>query len=162
MKEKFLDILKKSYYNLTEKDEEIFREIIRDDGLGSCKPKFNLWAFIFGWFYLLYRRMVIEAFGVLIFSLMVGYILAYSKIHPIVVILSMILINSLLSGFCYYFLYLNKLNRDIDYCGEYNTDIECMKTRAKPKISYVIIAIVVILILIWPWIYALITGAKLH
>ena len=162
MRDKFLDILKKSYYNLTQKDLTAFSEIMQDDGLGKCKPVFNLYAFIFGWFYLLYRRMVVEAFGVLIFSLMIGYIFAYAKLHPILVIISIFLTNSLLSGFCYYFLYLNKLSRDIEYCGEYNTDIECMKTKAKPKISYVVIAVVVILILIWPWIYALVTGSKLH
>ena len=161
-KKDYLNILKKSYYNLSEKDEKIFEEIIRDDGLAKCKPTFNLWAFLFGWFYLLYRRVTMEAFGVLIFSLLGGYLLAYAKIHPVIVILFMILVNSVLAGFCYHFLYLNKLSRDISFCGEYNVDIECMKQRAKPKISYVIIAIVLILIFIWPWIYALITGAKLH
>ena len=162
MKEKYLKILKESYYNLTPKDEKIFAQIIQDDGLGKCKPSFNLYAFIFGWFYLLYRRMVVEAFGVLIFSLMIGYIMAYAKLHPIIVIASIYLTSSFLSGFCYYFLYLNKFAKDIDYCGEYNPDIECMKKRAKPKISYVIIAIIVIIIFIWPWIYALISGNSLH
>ena len=162
MKDKYLKILKETYYNLTSKDEVVFREIMNDEGLGKCKPVFNLYAFIFGWFYLLYRRMVTEAFGVLIFSLMVGYIFAYAKLHPIIVILSILLTNSLLSGFCYYFLYLNKFNRDISYCGEYSPDIECMKKRSKPKISYVVWAVILIIIFIWPWIYALITGAKLH
>ena len=37
-------------YNLTEKEKNIFEEIMRDDGLGKCKPVFNLWAFLFGWF----------------------------------------------------------------------------------------------------------------
>ncbi len=162
MKEKYLKILKESYYNLTKKDEKNFSEIMNDEGLGKCKPIFNLYAFIFGWFYLLYRRMVTEAFGVLIFSLMIGYIFAYAKIHPLVVLVSIFLTNSLLSGFCYYFLYLNKFSRDIENCGEFNTDIECMKKRAKPKISYVIWAVILILIFIWPWLFALITGDKLH
>ena len=162
MKDKFLEILKKSYYNLTQKDLRAFSEIMQDDGLGKCKPIFNLYAFIFGWFYLLYRRMVVESFGVLIFSLLVGYILAYAKLHPLLVIFAMVLVNSLLSGFCYYFLYLNKFSRDIEYCGEYNIDMECMKNRMRPKVSYVIIALIVILLLIWPWIYALVSGNKLH
>ncbi len=161
MKQKFLELLEKSYYNLSEKDKKAFEEIIRDDGLGKCKPKFNLWAFLFGWFYLLYRRMTIEAMGVLVASLMIGYLMAYAKFHPLLIIATIILISSFLSGFCYYFLYLNKLSRDIDYCGEYNTDIECLKKRAKPQISYVIAAVFMILLLIWPWIFALITGAKL-
>ena len=162
MKERFLDILKKSYYNLSLKDEQIFEEIMQDDGLGKCKPKFNLYAFLFGWLYLLYRRMVMEAFGVLIFSLMIGYIFAYAKLHPLIVLGSIFITNSLVSGFCYYFLYLNKFTKDIEYCGEYNTDIECMKKRNIPKITYVIIAVLLILILIWPWIYAMISGANLH
>jgi len=143
-KKNYLDILKKSYFNLSEKDEKIFEEIMRDDGLAKCKITFNLWAFIFGWFYLLYRRMGMESFGVLIFSLLGGYILAYSNIHPVLVILFMIAVNSFLSGFCYHFLYLNKLSRDISFCGEYNVDIKCMRQRAEPKKSYVIIAVVVI------------------
>ena len=161
-KEDYLNVLKNSYYNLSKKDYENFAEIINDEGLGKCKPSFNLFAFIFGWFYLLYRRMVVEAFGVLIFSLMVGYLMAYAKIHPILDIGAIFLTSSLLSGFCYYFLYLNKFSKDIENCGEYNPNIECMQKRAKPKISYVITAIVLILIFIWPWIFALITGQSLH
>jgi len=160
MKKKYMDLLKKSYVG-DENDIKIFEEIMNDEGLGKCKPKFNLKAFVFGWFYLLYRRAVLEAFSVLVITLMIGYIMAYAKIHPLLVILTMILINSLLSGFCYYFLYLNKFNKDVDYCGEYNTDIECLKKRAKPKISYVILAVIVILALIWPWIFALVTGYSL-
>ncbi|GAB6044654.1 hypothetical protein JCM11957_02520 [Caminibacter profundus] len=162
MKNKFLDILEKSYYKLTEKDKKIFEEIMQDDGLGKCKPKFNLFSFLFGWFYLLYRRMAIESMAVLVVSLMVGYMMAYAKLHPVLILISIVLTNSFLSGFCYYFLYLNKFSRDIDYCGEFNIDLECMKKRSIPKITYVVIAILVILILIWPWIYALITGTKLH
>ncbi len=161
-KNDYLKILKNSYYNLSQKDYENFEEIMNDDGLGKCKPGFNLWAFLFGWFYLLYRRMIVEAFGVLIFSLMIGYLMAYAKLYPILVLGSMILTNSLLSGFCYYFLYLNKFNKDIDSCGEYNPDMECMQKKAKPKISYVIIAVVFILIIIWPWIFELLTGQNLH
>jgi len=161
-KQDYFNILKKSYFNLDKKDEKIFEEIMRDDGLAKCKVTFNKWAFIFGWFYLLYRRMVMEAFGVLIFALLAGYILAYAKIHPLLVIIIMIVINSVLSGFCYHFLYLNKLSRDISFCGEYNVDLECMKKRAEPKKSYVIIAVVLIIIFLWPWFYAILTGAKLH
>jgi len=161
-KQDYLEILKKSYYKLSEKDLKNFEDIITDDGLGRCKIKFNLYAFIFGWFYLLYRRMVSEAFGVLIASLLIGYIMAYAKLHPVLVIGVIILVSSLLSGFCYYYLYLNKFVRDIENCGEHNVDIECMREKAKPKISYVIVAIGLILFLIWPWIFAMITGESLH
>jgi len=159
-KKKYMDLLKKSYVG-DEKDIAIFDEIMNDEGLGKCKPKFNIKAFVFGWFYLLYRRAVLEAFSVLVVSLMVGYLMAYAKLHPLIVLLGILVTNSLLSGFCYYFLYLNKFNKDVDYCGEFNTDIECLKKRAKPKISYVILAVIVILALIWPWIFALITGYSL-
>ncbi|EDM24231.1 DUF2628 domain-containing protein [Caminibacter mediatlanticus] len=162
MREKFLKILNESYYNLTDKDKKNFEEIMQDDGLGKCKPKFNLWGFLFGWFYLLYRRMSIEAIAVLLISLLFGYILVYLKFHPLLVLGEIFIINSFLSGFCYYFLYLNKFSRDIDYCGEYNTDIDCMKKRAKPKLLPVVIAVIFIVVLIWPWIYALITGVSLR
>jgi len=162
MRERFLRILKESYFKITENDKKVFEEIIRDDGLGKCKIKFNLWGFLFGWFYLLYRRMSIEAIAVLLISLLVSYVLMFLKFHPLIVILAFFLVNSLLSGSCYYFLYMNKFNRDIDRCGEYNTDIECMKKLAKPKLTPVIIAIVMILILIWPLIYSLITGVSLR
>jgi hypothetical protein len=147
--------------NLTQKDEIAFSEIIQDDGLGRCKPIFNLYGFLFGWFYLLYKRAIIEAFSVLVISLMVGYIMTYAKLHPILVIASIIIVNSLLGGFCYYFLYLNKFKRDMEYCGEFNVDLECLKEKVKPKISNVIIAIIVIIFLIWPWIYSMITGYSL-
>jgi len=161
MKQKYMNLLKQVYKG-DEKDIEIFDEIMNDEGLGKCKPKFNLKAFLFGWFYLLYKRAVIEAFSVLIISLMIAYVMAYAKLHPVIVLASIILINSVLSGFCYYFLYLNKFNRDVDYCGEYNTDIECLKKRVQPKLSYVIMAVVVILVLIWPWLFAIITGYSLQ
>ena len=161
MREKYLNLLKKVYPG-DEKDMKAFEEIMNDEGLGRCKPIFNLKAFVFGWLYLLYKRAVLEAFSVLIISLMFGYLMAYAKLHPVIVLGSMFLINSLLSGFCYYFLYLNKFNKDVDYCGEYNTDIECLKKRVKPKISYVVIAIAVILVLVWPWIFALVTGYSLQ
>lgn len=162
MKDKYLEILKKTYFNLTEKDLKNFEEVMGDEGLGKCKVKFNLFAFIFGWFYLLYRKMIIESFGVLIASLLVGYILAYAKIHPVLVLGIMIAINSFLSGFCYYFLYLNKLDRDIENCGGiHNPDIECVKKKAKPNIWYVVSAIIFILILIWPIIFSMITGQNI-
>jgi ABC-type Fe3+-siderophore transport system permease subunit len=162
MRDKYLEILKKTYFNLTNKDLESFKEIMREDGLGKCQVKFNFYAFIFGWFYLLYRKMVTESFGVLITSLMIGYILAYAKIHPILVLVVMIAINSFLSGFCYYFLYLNKLDRDVENCGGvYNVDIECVRKKAKPNIWYVVGAIIFILILIWPIIFSIITGADI-
>ena len=161
-KNDYLEILKKSYYKINEKEMQNFEKIITDEGLGKCKLEFNLYVFIFGWFYLLYRRMVTEAFGVLIASLLIGYIMAYSRLHPVLVLGTITLISSLLSGFCYYYLYLNKFVRDLENCGEHNVDINCMKEKSKPKISYVIVAILLILFLIWPWIFALVTGESLH
>lgn len=159
MKKRYLNILKQTYFKLNDKDKYNFEEVAGDEGLGKCRPKFHLIAFIFGWLYLLYRKMITESFGVLITSLLVGYILAYAKIHPLLVLFIMILINSFLSGFCYYFLYLNKLDRDIDNCGGiHNPDIECIKNKAKPNIWYVIFVIGLILLLVWPIIFSMITG----
>ena len=161
-KNDYLKILQSTYYNLSQKDYENFAEIMNDEGLGKCKPLFNLYAFIFGWFYLLYRKMIVESFGVLIFALMIGYLMAYARLYPVLVLGGVFLTSSLLSGFCYYFLYLNKFSKDIENCGEYNPDIECMKEKAKPKKSYVITAIILILIFIWPWIFELLSGEALH
>jgi len=152
MKEKFLKLLIEIYPNLDEYDKKAFSEIMQDDGLGKCKPIFNKWGFLFGWFYLLYRRAYVEAFGILIASLMVGYFY----------LPGMIIVNSFLGGFCYYFLYLNKFSMDIDRCpGEHLPDKECLKEKAKVSFIPVIIAFVVIVILIWPVVYAAITGASL-
>lgn len=161
-KNDYLKILQSTYYNLSQKDYENFAEIMNDEGLGKCKPLFNLYAFIFGWFYLLYRKMIVESFGVLIFALMIGYLMAYARLYPVLVLGGVFLTSSLLSGFCYYFLYLNKFSKDIENCGEYNPDIECMKEKAKPKKSYVITAVILILIFIWPWIFELLSGEALH
>ncbi|MEO1928713.1 MAG: DUF2628 domain-containing protein [Nautiliaceae bacterium] len=153
MKEKYLNILKKIYPKLTAKDEKIFEELIRDDGLGDCKPRFNLWGFLFGWFYLLYRRAYLEAVAVLLISLMVGYFY----------LPGMVVINSILGGFCYYFLYLNKFSTDVDRCGGVHLpDIECLKQKAKPNIWAVIFAVFMILLLIWPVVYAIVTGQHLR
>jgi hypothetical protein len=162
MKEKLLKILEESYPKITQRDKENFAKIIKDDGLGKCRPLFHPWAFIFGWFYLLYRRAVLEAFGVLIFSLMIGYLMASVRLHPVLILGAIFIVNSIVGGFCYYFLYLNKFSRDLDNCGEYNPEPECMKERAKPKISYVIYAVIIIILFIWPWIFALVTGQNLH
>jgi hypothetical protein len=149
MKNKYLEILKKSYYHLNEQDLKKFEEIMGEKGLGKCRAKFHLWGFLFGWFYLLYRKALNEAFGVLVVSLMVGYV------SPV----GVLIVNSLLGGFCYYYLYLNKLDRDIQNCGGiYNPNIECIKKKAKPNIWYVVSAVAVILILIWPIVFSLITG----
>jgi len=158
---RYLEYLK-NIYNVDEEELKKFKSIIRDDGLGKCKPIFNLYAFLFGWFYLLYKRASIEAFSVLLISLMIGYLFVYAKLHPILVIASIVITNSLIAGFCYYYLFLNKVNRDVEICGEYNVDLECLKEKATPKISNVIIAILVILILIWPLIFSLVTGKSLH
>jgi hypothetical protein len=126
LKAKYLDLLNRIYPGITPKDGAVFAEIMRGDGLGKCKPVFHLYGFLFGWLYLLYRRATIEAMGVLIISMLIFYI------SPILGILS----NSLLGGFCYYYLYLNKFGRDLEICGEYNPDPECMARKARTSIIY--------------------------
>jgi hypothetical protein len=153
MKEKYLKILKDVYPDMSEKDYDAFSDIINDDGLGKCKPKFNLRGFLFGWFYLLYRHAYVEAVGVLIASLMVGYFY----------LPGMIAVNSLLGGFCYYFLYLNKFSMDVDRCGGVAyPDMECLKRKMKKSPAAVIVAAVLILILIWPVVFAVISGHPLR
>ena len=153
MKEKYLKILKEVYPGMNERDEKIFEEIMIDEGLGKCRPKFHLWGFLFGWFYLLYRHAYVEAVAVLIVSLMVGYFY----------LPGMVVVNSLIGGFCYYYLYLNKFSMDVEKCGGIAfTDKECMKAKAKTSYVPVIVAIIAILVLIWPVVYAVVTGHQLR
>jgi len=153
MKEKYLKILKEIYPNMSERDYAVFSEIMNDEGLGKCKPKFNLWGFLFGWFYLLYRHAYVEAIAVLIVSLMVGYFY----------LPGMVVVNSLIGGFCYYFLYLNKFSMDVDRCGGIGfPDMECLKKKAKTSYWPVIVAVLLIAILIWPVVYAIVTGHQLR
>jgi len=153
MREKYLKILFEVYPGLSEKDKKVFEEIIDDEGLGKCRPKFHLYGFLFGWFYLIYKRAYVEGVAVLIASLMVGYFY----------LPGMVVVNSLIGGFCYYFLYLNKFSMDVDRCGGINfPDMECLKAKTKPNKWAVIIAVVLILILIWPVVYAIVTGHQLR
>jgi len=153
MKEKYLKLLKSTYVNMTPKDEKVFEEIMTDDGLGKCKPKFHLWGFLFGWFYLLYRHAYVEALGVLIASLMVGWFY----------LPGMVVLNSLLGGFCYYYLYLNKFSMDVDRCGGVNyPDMECLRKKSKPSWGVVVFAVFMIILLIWPVVFSIITGHPLR
>jgi hypothetical protein len=124
MKRLYLKVLEKSYPGMTPQDGYYFALLIREDGLGEFKRTFHKWGLLWGWLYLLYRRATIEGIGVLIISLLLFYI------SPVLGILA----NSLLVGFYYHFLYLNKFARDLEVCGEYNPDIECMKRKGKPSI----------------------------
>jgi hypothetical protein len=148
MKKKYLEILNKTYPKMTPKDAEYFAEIMRGDGLGKFKATFNLWGLLFGWLYLLYRRATIEAMGVLIISMLFFYI------SPI----GAIILNSVLGGFFYHFLYLNKFARDLEVCGEFNPDIECMKRKAKPSLLYPIGALFLFGLVAFIELYPVIAG----
>ncbi|MEO1941750.1 MAG: hypothetical protein ABGW77_02530 [Campylobacterales bacterium] len=124
MKRLYLKVLERSYPNMTPEDRHYFSLLIREDGLGEFKLTFHKWGLIWGWLYLLYRRALIEGLGVLIISLLLFYI------SPLLGILA----NSLLAGFYYHFLYLNKFARDLEVCGEFNPDIGCMKRKGRPSI----------------------------
>ena len=152
MKEKYLKLLFKVNPNMSEKDKNIFQDIMNDEGLGRCKPIFNLYGFLFGFFYLLYKKAYLEGIAVLLVALMVGYFY----------LPGIIIMNSLLGGFCYYFLYLNKFNSDIDRCGGVSfPNIDCLKKKSKESFIPVIVAVILILILVWPVLFSIITGHTL-
>jgi hypothetical protein len=52
---------------------------------------------------------------------------------------------------------------DVDRCGGINfPDMECIKNKAKVSYKPVIFAVIIILILIWPVVYAIVTGHQLR
>jgi len=137
-KNRYWEVLKGSYPKMSPADKTHFLKILRSDGLGDCKPTFHLLGFMFGWVYLLYRRATIESMGVLIISMLMIHL------SPLLGLVT----NSLIGGFCYHYLYLNKFARDLEICGEYNPDLKCMEQKGKPTILYPIGAIGLFLLIV--------------
>ena len=120
----------------------------------STKPVFNLKGFLFGWFYLLYKKAWLETFAVIVLSLLtiqIAFIL-----HSFLFLgLGMVLPN-IVVGFYFYFMYGNKFLKDKESCGV-PVDIDCLKERGGTSLKGVIGAIFVIIFLTWPVIYGAIT-----
>jgi len=137
----------------TEKEVKYIKDMINKD-LSKTKPIFNLKGFLFGWFYLLYKRAYMEAIAVIVISLLfmqIGFIL-----HSFLFLGLGILMPNILVGWFFYFMYSNKIDRDIEECGK-PIDKECLTKKGKKSPGMVIFAIFMILFLTWPVIYGAIT-----
>jgi len=135
--------------------EEItyIKDMINKD-LSKTKPIFNLKGFLFGWFYLLYKRAYLEALAVIIISLLfiqIGFIL-----HSFLFLFLGLFAPNILVGWFFYFMYSNKIDRDIEECGK-PIDKECLAKKGKKSPGMVIFAVFMVIFLIWPVIYGLVT-----
>jgi len=136
-------------------DKEILyiKDMLNKD-LKKTKPIFNLKGFLFGWFYLLYKRAYMEALAVIIISLLliqIGFIL-----HSFLFLILGLIAPNILVGWFFYFMYSNKIDRDIEDCGK-PVDKNCLKEKGKKSIGMVIFAIFMIIFLTWPVIYGIVT-----
>ena len=118
------------------------------------KPVFNLKGFLFGWFYLLYKKAWLETFAVIVLSLLTTQI-AFILHSFLFLGLGMVLPN-ILVGFYFYFMYANKFLKDKENCG-IPLDKNCLKEKGGKSLKGVIGAIFVIIFLTWPVIYGAIT-----
>jgi len=134
------ELLKLHYTDLTEKDLEEFKKINYESETPKIKPSFHLKAFLFGAFYLLYRKLYLEAIAVIIFSLL------FFRVSPIIGILFFFAS----SGTFYYFLYTNKFKKDLETCGYPLTDKEKLKELGGTSKKAVVITIIITIVLFWP------------
>jgi hypothetical protein len=118
------------------------------------KPVFNLKGFIFGWFYLLYKKAYMEAFAVIIISLLI--IQGAFIMHSFLLLGLGIIFPNLVVGFYFYYMFANKMMRDIDFCGK-PIDKECLKSKGGVSWSAPVFAIIIVIILFWPVIYGKLT-----
>jgi hypothetical protein len=136
------ELLKLHYTDLTQKDLQEFKKINYEDEMPKIKPSFNLKAFMFGAFYLLYRKLYLEGVAVIILSLLLF------RVSPIVGVLSFFII----SGIFYYFLYTNKFKKDLDSCGYPLTDKEKLKELGGTSVKAVVGTLIFSILLFMPMI----------
>jgi hypothetical protein len=120
----------------------------------KLKPIFNLKGLILGPFYLLYKKAYIEAFAVFIISLLIlqmGFIL-----HSFLILIIGVISPNILVGFFFYFMYSNKIDRDIESCGK-PIDKNCLAQKGGNSFKGVIGVVVFIIFISWPVIYGAIT-----
>jgi len=137
----------------SDKEVNHIKEMLNKD-IKKTKPIFNLKGFLFGWFYLLYKKAYMEGLAVIIISLLlvqIGFIL-----HSFLFLILGLITPNILGGWFFYFMYSNKIDRDIEECGK-PIDKECLKNKGGKSISAVIASIFFIIILVWPVIYGMIT-----
>ena len=137
----------------SEKEVNYIKDLINAD-IKKLKPIFNLKGFIFGPFYLLYKKAYIEALAVFIISLLViqiGFIL-----HSFLFLAIGTILPNFLVGYYFYFMYSNQIDRDIEHCGQ-PIDKNCLRQRGGKSFVGVAMALFFILFLTWPIIYGAIT-----
>ena len=137
----------------SDKEVKYIKDMINKD-LSKIKPIFNLKGFLFGWFYLLYKRAYLESFAVIIISLLlvqIGFIL-----HSFLFLFLGLFAPNILVGWFFYFMYSNKIDRDIEECGK-PVDKECLAKKGKKSPGMVLFAIFIVIFLTWPVIYGIVT-----
>jgi len=118
------------------------------------KPVFNIKGFIFGWLYLVYKKAYLEALAVVIISLLI--IQAAFILHSYLFLILGLITPNLLTGFYFYFMYSNKMLRDIEDCGK-PIDKNCLKNKGGNSKGAVIFALLLVLFIFWPVIYGKLT-----
>jgi len=118
------------------------------------KPVFNLKGFVFSWFYLLYKKAYMEAFAVIVISLLI--IQGAFILHSFLFLGLGIIFPNLVVGFYFYFMFSNKMLRDIEECGK-PIDKKCLKQKGGTNIIAPISALIIVILLFWPVIFAKVT-----
>jgi len=147
------ELIKVHSPEFTDIEIKYIKDMINKD-LSKTKPIFNLKGFLFGWFYLLYKKAYMEALAVIIISLLfiqIGFIL-----HSFLFLILGMITPNILVGWFFYFMYSNKIDRDIEECGK-PVDKECLAKKGKRGWGMVILSIFIIIFLTWPVIYGAIT-----
>jgi len=136
-------------------DKEInYIKAMLNKDIKKTKPIFNLKGFLFGWFYLLYKKAYMEALALIVVSLLIvqiGFIL-----HSFLFLILGVILPNIAGGWFFYFMYSNKIDRDIEECGK-PVDKECLKNKGGKSPGMVFLAVFLVLFLAWPVIYGSIT-----
>ena len=146
------EIIKIHNPEFTEKNIYFTKEMM--DKNRKLKPILHIKGLIFGPFYLLYKKAYIESLAVFIVSLLViqiGFLL-----HSFLVLILGALMPNILVGFFFYFIYSNKIDRDIESCGKPISQ-NCLAKKGGTSFVGVFATIFFILFLTWPVIYGAIT-----
>jgi hypothetical protein len=146
------ELLKLHYTDLSERDLQEFKKIDYESEIPKIKPSFHLKAFLFGAFYLLYRKLYLEGVAVIIFSLLLF------RVSPIVGIVAFFVS----SGTFYYFLYTNKFKKDVEKAGYPLTDKEQLKDMGGTSPKAVIGTIIITIALFWPMVASYIDYISTH
>ncbi|MDR2954899.1 MAG: DUF2628 domain-containing protein [Prevotella sp.] len=116
--------LYKTYFN----DDQYYIEKFEKYRNGK-RFSFNIWPFLFGLYWFLYRKMNLEAFIIYVVYLVGGFILYFRVFTPIsssrFYILPIVLFFNLILGYLGNYLYLRKAERQIkNYKDRYSNNTE--------------------------------------